>query len=179
MHYLQIIDKFLARAAAEYLAQRPQADLTVTDQDARLKLILQDNNLACLMSDSHEIEQYSLPLRLGALLHDVVWQIARERETATKRIVLNNHYQLASQQFELLCGSLSVSLTGREVGLLQFLHETGACSKEKLLAEVWRYHPDSDTHTVETHLWRLRQKLQQVGADAPLIITTDEGYRIA
>ena len=117
--------------------------------------------------------------RLANLMADLMWLSARRREDAEKSIPLNSDFILEPRNFRLLCGGIAASLTGREVALLQFMLEAGECSKELLLARVWHYHPDSTTHTVETHLWRLRQKLQTAGISAPLIITTENGYRIA
>ncbi|HCM83833.1 MAG TPA: hypothetical protein DIS76_04635 [Rhodospirillaceae bacterium] len=179
MAKLQILDKALAHAVAECAAQHPELDFTVTSDKADVKITITDNNLALLLADGHEIESYELPLRLANLMADLMWLSARRREDAEKSIPLNSDFILEPRNFRLLCGGIAASLTGREVALLQFMLEAGECSKELLLARVWHYHPDSTTHTVETHLWRLRQKLQTAGISAPLIITTENGYRIA
>jgi len=179
MNYLQVTDPWLARAAGEFLQQRQNMDLQVTDAAAQVKVTVGDNNLALLWAGGHEIDNYELPLRLQQLMADVIWQIARQREDAQKEIQLNNNFILQPREFRVSTAGIAVALTGREVALLQHMLHAGECSKEDLLSQVWRYHPESATHTVETHLWRLRQKLQQAGIETPLIVTTDRGYRIA
>ena len=57
--------------------------------------------------------------------------------------------------------------------------ERQSVSREKLLKEVWGYKEGVNTHTLETHIYRLRQKVELDGA-APLILTTESGgYRLA
>lgn len=178
MMNVEIQDSWLRRAAEAYLVQHPGLGLVVSDGAADIKITISDHNLS-LLADGHEIESHTLPVRLQHVMSDLAWLAARRIEDAQKSISLNADYVLEPRDFRLRSGELTVTLTGREVALLQFMQDAGECSKETLLERVWRYHPESTTHTVETHLWRLRQKLQQAGMEAPLIITTDNGYRIA
>lgn len=70
-----------------------------------------------------------------------------------------------------------VSLTEKEAALLQQLLQTAPAetSRETLLAGVWAYEKDVDTHTLETHIYRLRQKL----GDGPFdLVTTEQGYKV-
>lgn len=175
---VEIQDSWLRRAVEGYLAQNPALGLRVADGPSDIKITVTDHNLS-LLAEGHEIESHDLPARLPHVMSDLVWLAARRQEDAQKTIPLNADYILEPRDFRLCSGEQSVTLTGREVALLQFMLTAGECSKEILLERVWRYHPESTTHTVETHLWRLRQKLQQAGMTAPLIITTDNGYRIA
>lgn len=71
----------------------------------------------------------------------------------------------------------SLSLTEKESALLTYLnHQPQAVSRELLLEHVWQYHPDTETHTLETHLYRLRQKLQELFGDKLQIISNEQGY---
>ena len=73
-----------------------------------------------------------------------------------------------------------VWLTPREVGILRHLLRTdGGASRQGLLAEVWGYNSAVTTHTLETHIYRLRQKIETDPADARLLVTTRAGYRLA
>ena len=51
-------------------------------------------------------------------------------------------------------------------------------SKNELLQEVWCYAPDVTTHTIETHIYRLRQKVEHDDVEAQLIMTVDGGYQL-
>jgi DNA-binding winged helix-turn-helix (wHTH) protein len=71
-------------------------------------------------------------------------------------------------------------LTDKEVQLLRLLSQTaGAVSRAELLEKVWGYRDDLDTHTVETHIYRLRQKIERDPAEPVLLLTTEGGYKLA
>jgi DNA-binding response OmpR family regulator len=178
MEYLQVSDDWLRRAMTEYLELQGNAPFGVRAAPAAVMLERLDGRLK-VTADGQFIEQYDLPLRLPALIYDLVWFFTQRSERANSEIQLGKGYALYPHAFRLTLGELTAGLTGREVAMLQFMAETGECTKDMLLSDVWRYHPESDTHTVETHLWRLRQKLTQAGMTAPLIMTTDKGYKLA
>lgn len=74
-----------------------------------------------------------------------------------------------------------IKLTEKEIAILKYLYKAGAdkiVSKNELLQEVWGYNPDVTTHTIETHIYRLRQKVEHDDASAQLILTTDGGYQL-
>lgn len=73
-------------------------------------------------------------------------------------------------------GEKSVTLTDKETAIIQHLQATKKpVSKKELLTKVWGYGKHLDTHTVETHIYRLRQK---IGETEEFIITDIEGYRL-
>ncbi len=74
----------------------------------------------------------------------------------------------------------STRLTTREVGILRYLVRTeGGASRQGLLAEVWGYNSAVTTHTLQTHIYRLRQKIEADPSNARLLVTTRAGYRLA
>jgi DNA-binding response OmpR family regulator len=72
-------------------------------------------------------------------------------------------------------------LTDKEANILKYLYRAGdkAVSREELLAEVWGYNAGVTTHTLETHVYRLRQKIELDPANARLLVTEAGGYRLA
>jgi DNA-binding response OmpR family regulator len=73
-----------------------------------------------------------------------------------------------------------VPLTGKEVELLRHLQRAGhAVSKQTLLSEVWGYNASVSSHTLETHIYRLRQKIEVDPHNASLLLTAGNGYRLA
>ncbi len=75
--------------------------------------------------------------------------------------------------------NLQTRLTEKEAALLRYLHRAGnrPVAREELLREVWGYSPLATTHTVATHIHRLRRKLEAAG---PALFATEErGYRLA
>jgi DNA-binding response OmpR family regulator len=77
--------------------------------------------------------------------------------------------------------NLRIRLTEKEAAILAFLHRMGAraVARQELLTEVWGYNPAVTTHTLETHIYRLRRKIEADPAKACLLITEAGGYRLA
>ncbi len=72
-----------------------------------------------------------------------------------------------------------IRLTEKETNILKFLHRSGeTVPRETLLHEVWGYNPAVTTHTLETHIYRLRQKIEVDPSRARLLITESGGYRL-
>ncbi len=73
-----------------------------------------------------------------------------------------------------------IKLTEKEVAIIKYLYKSQdhIVTKNDLLQDVWGYAPDVTTHTIETHVYRLRQKVEHEDADAQLIVTLDGGYRL-
>ncbi len=72
-----------------------------------------------------------------------------------------------------------IRLTEKETNILKFLHRSGeTVPRETLLHEVWGYNPAVTTHTLETHIYRLRQKIEADPGRARLLVTESGGYRL-
>jgi len=73
-----------------------------------------------------------------------------------------------------------VRLTEKETAILRYLYRSGEkpVSREVLLQEVWGYNSGVTTHTLETHIYRLRQKIEQDPANAALLVTEAGGYKL-
>ncbi len=74
-----------------------------------------------------------------------------------------------------------IRLTEKETNILKYLYRAGEkpVSREELLAEVWGYNAGVTTHTLETHVYRLRQKIEPDPGNARLLLTEAGGYRLA
>ncbi|HEX3666519.1 MAG TPA: response regulator transcription factor [Rhizomicrobium sp.] len=72
-----------------------------------------------------------------------------------------------------------IRLTEKETNILKHLHRSGTTvARETLLHEVWGYNPAVTTHTLETHIYRLRQKIESNPGTAQILITESGGYRL-
>lgn len=80
---------------------------------------------------------------------------------------------------EWSCGDTHTALTEKEVALIVHLAVNGSATREELLRNVWRYANDVDTHTIETHIYRLRQKIESDPAEPRYLVTTKDGYQLA
>lgn len=74
-----------------------------------------------------------------------------------------------------------IRLTEKETSILKYLYRAGETpvTREELLTEVWGYNAGVTTHTLETHVYRLRQKIEPDAGGAKLLLTEAGGYRLA
>ena len=73
-----------------------------------------------------------------------------------------------------------VRLTEKETAILRFLYRAGqaSVSRDTLLQEVWGYNSGVTTHTLETHIYRLRQKIEKDAANPEILVTEAGGYKL-
>jgi DNA-binding response OmpR family regulator len=71
-----------------------------------------------------------------------------------------------------------IILTEKEVQLLDLFLNNTSILKNEILSKVWHYAADADTHTVETHIYRLRKKIKDKFSDEKFILNNKDGYYI-
>ena len=71
-----------------------------------------------------------------------------------------------------------LDLTEREINLIIFIYDKKDVTVKDLQKSVWDYSPDLETHTVETHIYRLRKKMNEVFGDENFILNNKNGYSI-
>ena len=73
-----------------------------------------------------------------------------------------------------------IRLTDKETSILKYLYRQGpkTIGRDILLKEVWGYNNRVTTHTLETHIYRLRQKIERDPSNARLLVTEEGGYRL-
>jgi len=114
------------------------------------------------------------PFRFGDLLRAVEQNAAREAVAVGNFRLDANAREMVDPQ------GRSLRLTEKETAILSYLARAGdqVVGRDELLGEVWGYAGDATTHTVETHIYRLRRKLTENGG-ADLLLTENGGYRLA
>jgi len=128
----------------------------------------------------HDIETLDLPLRASALIGRIR-SLVRTFKVREDPWLTIGPYRL-SQGTRVLEGpdGQSEKLTDKEADFLSFMHRARGeiVSRDVLLAEIWGYNAQVTTHTLETHIYRLRQKIEKDPANAELLITEPGGYRL-
>jgi DNA-binding response OmpR family regulator len=73
-----------------------------------------------------------------------------------------------------------VRLTEKETSILRYLYRAGEqpVPRETLLGDVWGYNSGVTTHTLETHIYRLRQKIEKDAAAPTILVTESRGYKL-
>lgn len=131
--------------------------------------------------DSGANDYVTKPFRLNELLARLRAQLRLHE--ASEDAVFNIGPYSFQPGAKLLLDSGSkkkIRLTEKEAAILRFLYRAGTpVSRETLLGEVWGYNAGVNTHTLETHIYRLRQKMERDPANAEILVTTPGGYRLA
>ncbi len=139
-------------------------DHALRQQATQLTLLHHDATLAT----------YSLPQHPAAL----VQQLARQATPALPSLCADWQFDTTGRQ--LVRSDVSVLLTEKEAQLLTALlqHYPDAASREHLLRDVWDMQPEIETHTLETHIYRLRHKLDTLTPRPCDILTLDSAYQL-
>jgi DNA-binding response OmpR family regulator len=121
------------------------------------------------------------PYRLGVLLARIRAQLRSHEQSESAVFRLGPYEFRPAAKMLLDPAGKKIRLTEKETNILKYLYRAGAkpVSREELLAEVWGYNAGVTTHTLETHVYRLRQKIEPDAAHARLLITEMGGYRLA
>ena len=70
-------------------------------------------------------------------------------------------------------------MTEKEIQLIELLlNDSSPLSKNDILSSVWNYSADADTHTVETHIYRLRKKINDEFMDDEFVLNSKDGYHL-
>ena len=119
-----------------------------------------------------------LPISLFELKNKITNIIAASKFTFNSSIKIKD-YILDKNEKKLIKLNLSISLTEREVQLIELLFEKKKpLSKNFILQKIWKYSTNADTHTVETHVYRLRKKINYKFGDDNFILNLGNGYLI-
>ena len=120
------------------------------------------------------------PVRLGALLARIGAH-GTAAQSAGPSVL--GPYELVAAECALRDGETGrlIRLTELELKLLTYLiaSQGQLVDREQLLQDVWGYSAAADTHTVETHIWRLRQKIETDDPATRFVVTETGGYRLA
>ena len=119
-----------------------------------------------------------LPINLYSLIEKINIQLIKQRYNYQSKVFLKN-YVLDINSREIIKENKRLKLTEREIDTILFLgNKTKPQNIKTLLREVWDYMPDVETHTVETHIYRLRKKIADTFNDNDFILSHDDGYLI-
>ena len=112
-------------------------------------------------------------------INAVVENVAAKKTFNKNSSIEIKNYLLNKNEKKLLKNENEIILTEKEVQLLElFLNNKKPISKDKILSSVWNYSSEADTHTVETHIYRLRKKINDKFSDENFIINTKNGYSL-
>lgn len=137
----------------------------------------EDDVVRGLKAGAHDY--LSKPVRPSVLVARLRAQL-RHHENSTDAVFTVGHWRFHPAQKVLRDQEgRRIWLTSKEVDLLRYLVRIdGAASAQRLLTDVWGYSPALSTHTLQAHIYRLRQKIEVDPSNAQLLVTTHAGYQL-
>jgi DNA-binding response OmpR family regulator len=144
-------------------------------------LINRNSNLDNSDDHNHKADEYMIkPFRYPDLLKSIEAQLHKFKKSENTQYNIGNYvFKPYSKILESNEGR-SIRLTEKENNILKFLYKNSGnmVSRETLLHEVWGYNSKVTTHTLETHIYRLRQKIEDNPSNACFLITEPGGYKL-
>jgi DNA-binding response OmpR family regulator len=120
------------------------------------------------------------PFKFAVLLARIRAHLRQHEQTEDAVFTIGRYTFRPSAKLMVDDRGAKVRLTEKETGILKFLYRAGEkpVSREVLLHEVWGYNSGVTTHTLETHIYRLRQKIERDPSNAELLVTEVGGYKL-
>ena len=162
-------------------------DVLILHQDGLLgdslkKLLKDSKKIKILVSNKSDKKKdqfneiISLPLKISDL-NQIVENAVTKKNFSKNSSILIKQYKLDKNEKKLIKNKNYILLTEKEIQLLElFLDNKKPISKNIILKEVWKYSTSADTHTVETHIYRLRKKIKSKFSDENFILNNKDGY---
>ena len=121
---------------------------------------------------------FKYPIEINNLIEKINIQLIKQKYDFQSKIKLKN-YSLDLNSRTITKNSINLKLTEREMDIILFLNDSEKPQKTNTLQnQVWKYSSELETHTVETHIYRLRKKMNDNFKDNNFIISSDAGYFI-
>ena len=158
---------------------------TINNKDFLLKKIkFNKNNIFFLCKKNNKIENddnyniFNYPIDIRNFIEKINIQLIKYKYSFQSKIKVKN-YSLDLNSRIILRDNKSLKLTEREMDIILFLNDSKVPQKINILQNlVWGYSSKLETHTVETHIYRLRKKISDSFKDENFIVSTDNGYFI-
>jgi len=159
---LELINLTSKTKLDNYLKENPTELILVEKKINYSNLILIDNT----------------PIKILKLIEKINIEILK-KNFSTKSNVFIGKFSLDLNSREISYNKIKISLTEQEVKILTYLSNSNQAVKiEQLQKDIWRYASSLETHTVETHIHRLRKKMKEKFDDNEFIQNTENGYKI-
>ena len=119
-----------------------------------------------------------MPIKIIKLIEEINIKVLKNSFENQSEILIGK-FKLNLNSRELSQKNQHLKLTEKEANIIIFLLKSKKpISVDQLQNDVWSYQPDLETHTVETHIYRLRKKIYDQFSDNNFIISTKDGYKI-
>jgi len=195
-----VLDESNAKKAIE-ISKRENIDLIIMDVglpdiDGReaVKILRQNGFRApVIMLTGHDTDSDTIlgleagandyvvkPFRFAILLARIRAQLRQHEQSEDATFQVGPYVFKPGQKLLLDEKGSKIRLTEKEAAIIKYLYRAGGSviSRDTLLEEVWGYNSGVTTHTLETHVYRLRQKIEKDPSNAQILVTDSGGYKL-
>ena len=179
----EILDEIKENLSFEILRYKNEDDFNKnSDLDIINPLIILKGNKQLLLikniNEKNFLDISNLPLPLIKLLEIINIQLIKLKFNHQSQINIRG-YELNLNSKFFSKGHINLKLTEREIEIILYLNDTKTKhTVSDLQKNIWRYSADIETHTVETHIYRLRKKISNKFNDENFILSHQDGYFI-
>ena len=126
----------------------------------------------------HQLILNDTPINIVKFVEKINIEFLKVQFNSQSKVKVNN-YIVDLNSREMSVKNIKLKLTEKEINTIMFLSKSNKpVSVDELQEKVWSYQPDIETHTVETHVYRLRKKILKTFDDNKFIISKKNGYQI-
>ncbi len=120
------------------------------------------------------------PFRFAVLLARIRAQLRQYEQSEDATFTVGHYVFKPAQKLLTTEDGKKIRLTEKEAAIIRYLYKAGqrVVTRDVLLEEVWGYNSGVTTHTLETHVYRLRQKIEKDPSNAEILVTENGGYKI-
>jgi len=141
-------------------------------------IIITKKKLIKNLNSSELLEYLNLPITILALEKKILFLFSKFQYKITSIINISG-YIINKNRRTIKKNNLELKLTEKEINFLILFYDfPGSLDRKFILKKVWNYSSESDTHTVETHIHRLRKKILKKFNDSRFIKNNEKGYYI-
>ena len=154
------------------------------DTENSLNDLVKNNNNYLIISNkkysdiSNQFVLENIPINIYKLVEQINIQFLKIQFNSQSQVKVNN-YNINLNSREMVANNIKLKLTEKEINTITYLSKSNRPVRiNELQANVWSYQSDIETHTVETHIYRLRKKILNTFNDNEFIISKKNGYQI-
>ncbi|WP_180899278.1 response regulator transcription factor [Martelella soudanensis] len=203
---LELYDEFILRSAdcaakSLKMLREEQIDLLIMDvglpdMDGREAIKIARKNgykAPIIMLTGHDTDSDTIlgleagandyvtkPFRFAVLLARIRAQLRQHEQSEDATFTVGPYVFKPGQKLFHTSDGQKIRLTEKEASIIRYLYRAGqkVVTRDMLLEEVWGYNSGVTTHTLETHVYRLRQKIEEDPSNARILVTENGGYKL-
>lgn len=172
----EILNEISQDIGINFIEAHNENNLKNIIQNSSHYLIVTQQNISTL---DNQLQLINIPIKISKLIEMINIKLLKNQFSNQSKVKIKN-YILNINSREISNNNTLMKLTEKEINTIIYLSKTNkSVSINELEKNVWQYEADMETHTVETHIYRLRKKIYDKFKDKDFIVSKKNGYEIS